>query len=767
MSQLTITNAGIDYKNAVFAGDEVQNITHFVFAYIPNLDADLPIDPDSTIDNSHIVASHPVERVSKLNGNAVLMSAVLDYSVGDFTYNAYGVVATQANSDEVLIAIVHTSEQTKTKTVGAVTGNYSVKSIVWRGASVAGELGITLSTLPWQTSDSEFLRSEDFAAHLSHANPHSQYVLNSEVAVIVKGTITNSTRLWDEDIQNPALEVGHYHQDASVSAKLELNYPIELAGSLTVTLSSGSGVTYTYKVYHDGETYVCGVYNGTWTPWARQYDTSNPPTAAEVGALSEDGTSVNSSQLAGLLPTSLATNNSIAKRDASGNTFFTKVTSQSFYEDGKNIRSVFLNNETTDQTFTGKLIASSPTAKAGVYGDYSIESVSLIFSMGAAYQLGLTGKDFGNLYGLARAYGNKINDGDGTNSGLMGGGHQAVWCQNGKPTSAMGNDLWTQGYVYEHGKQLREIYLTVDGKSANAELLQGLKPNYGAVATTIAARDSNGSLQAKAFHENGNSLASKYLQISSCSKEAISNKVVIRDAYGGLAVNQVNCANMSLSRSPESKAGGTIEAGYVLFCAQNSNVVQRIYVAELFEQLLTHVSSSSGGTGGTNPPDVCFEVGTQVLLENGASVAIEMLRVGDKVKSIYHPILATGNDTEWKTVKSDDVEEVEIKSATVRSLILGSDPAHYILNDDVKVTYEHPFLVLSQAFNDWRWIAISNIKVGDKIYSLDNDPVLVESLEYVEERINTVNLDVEELDNYFVNLSGEWILAHNSDTAKP
>ncbi|MCL1123519.1 phage tail-collar fiber domain-containing protein [Shewanella surugensis] len=762
MSQLTITNAGIDYKNAVFAGDEVQNITHFVFAYIPALNPDLPIDPDSTIDNSHIVASHPIERVSKLSGNAVLMSTVQDYSIGDFTYNSYGVIAIKANGDEVLIAIVHTSEQTKTKTVGAVTGNYSVKSIVWRGASVAGELGITLSTLPWQTSDSEFLRSEDFAAHLSHANPHSQYVQHTEVPSIMQGTITNPIDLGEVDIQNQPLLPGHYYQPSSARAIFERGYPRTRAGALTAEKATGSGLTYTYKEYDTGATHTCGYYSGAWSGWVRQYDTSNPPSSEEVGALPVDGKAADSQELHGMLPSYEEDAITIVARNASGT-----VKAKNFYESGKNIRSVFLNNETTDQTFTGKLIASSPTAKAGVYGDYSIESVSLIFSMGAAYQLGLTGKDFGNLYGLARAYGNKINDGDGTNSGLMGGGHQAVWCQNGKPTSAMGKDLWTQGYVYEHGKQLREIYLTVDGKSANAELLQGLKPNYGAVATTIAARDSNGSLQAKAFHENGNSLASKYLQISSCSKEAISNKVVIRDAYGGLAVNQVNCANMSLSRSPESKAGGTIEAGYVLFCAQNSNVVQRIYVAELFEQLLTHVSSSSGGTGGTNPPDVCFEVGTQVLLENGASVAIEMLRVGDKVKSIYHPILATGDDTEWATVKSDDVEEVEIKSATVRSLILGSDPAHYILNDDVKVTYEHPFLVLSQAFNDWRWIAISNIKVGDKIYSLDNDPVLVESLEYVEERINTVNLDVEELDNYFVNLSGEWILAHNSDTAKP
>ena len=166
MSQLQITNAGIDYRNAVFAGDEVQNITHFVFANKQGQDASAPIDPNTAIP-VNILHTQPVKAVSKVDGNAIVISAVLGYDIGDFEYNWYGVVATKANNEQVLIAVVTTETQTKAKTVGAVTGNYSVKSIVWRSQNIADELNITLSVLPWQVQDEELVSRADFDAALN------------------------------------------------------------------------------------------------------------------------------------------------------------------------------------------------------------------------------------------------------------------------------------------------------------------------------------------------------------------------------------------------------------------------------------------------------------------------------------------------------------------------------------------------------------------------------------------------------------------------
>ncbi|TMP73540.1 phage tail protein [Pseudoalteromonas sp. S1608] len=164
MSQLQITNAGLDYRNAVFAGDEVQNITHFVFANISGQDETAPIDPNTVIP-ANIVHSEPVNAVSKVDGNAIVISVVMGYEIGDFEYNWFGVVATKANNEQVLIAVVTTALQTKTKTVGNIIGNHSVKSVVWRSQNIADDLSITLSALPWQVQEGEFVSMAEFEAY--------------------------------------------------------------------------------------------------------------------------------------------------------------------------------------------------------------------------------------------------------------------------------------------------------------------------------------------------------------------------------------------------------------------------------------------------------------------------------------------------------------------------------------------------------------------------------------------------------------------------
>ncbi|QUI71248.1 phage tail protein [Pseudoalteromonas sp. M8] len=162
MSQLKITSAGIAYKNDVFAGTETLNITKMVFAHVSGLNADSPILSDSVPAN--IVHNQPIDRVSSLDGDAVVISSVLGYDVGNFTFNWFGAIAKKANGTEVLIAVVHTNEQTKTRTDGANTGDYSVKSIIWRSQQLAGDLNVTLPTLPWQVNDGVFATAQDLSA---------------------------------------------------------------------------------------------------------------------------------------------------------------------------------------------------------------------------------------------------------------------------------------------------------------------------------------------------------------------------------------------------------------------------------------------------------------------------------------------------------------------------------------------------------------------------------------------------------------------------
>lgn len=83
--------------------------------------------------------------------------------------------------------------------------------------------------------------------------------------------------------------------------------------------------------------------------------------------------------------------------------------------------------------------AGTNTRRAGMYGVYDSTRIGHIWSMGEAYQIADDGANFGNLYGFAYKHTNN------TTGGTMAGGHQAVWCVNGTPKVAMGDNLWTSG----------------------------------------------------------------------------------------------------------------------------------------------------------------------------------------------------------------------------------------------------------------------------------------------------------------------------------
>lgn len=78
----------------------------------------------------------------------------------------------------------------------------------------------------------------------------------------------------------------------------------------------------------------------------------------------------------------------------------------------------------------------------GIYGNYNSYRINNIWSMGTAYRVGTDGLGFGNLYGMAYTYHNRVYT-----SNTMGQYHQMVWCNNGTPYCALGRNVWTSGNV--------------------------------------------------------------------------------------------------------------------------------------------------------------------------------------------------------------------------------------------------------------------------------------------------------------------------------
>ncbi|MCT8344415.1 tail fiber assembly protein [Photorhabdus kleinii] len=76
---------------------------------------------------------------------------------------------------------------------------------------------------------------------------------------------------------------GIYHQEYNAHAKNGNNYPEPFAGSLVVL--KAAGVVQRYFVYNSSRVYTRSQFHESpWTPWTREYNTLNRPTAGEVGA---------------------------------------------------------------------------------------------------------------------------------------------------------------------------------------------------------------------------------------------------------------------------------------------------------------------------------------------------------------------------------------------------------------------------------------------------------------------------------------------------
>lgn len=111
----------------------------------------------------------------------------------------------------------------------------------------------------------------------------------------------------------------------------------------------------------------------------------------------------------------------------------------------------FLRSDATDYItntlyFRGDIVGGDDGYRDhGVFGNYDSYKTDHIWSMGTSYRNHASGTNFGNLYGLAYKHTNN------TTGGTMAGGHQMVWCTNGNPQSAMGDNIWTGGAVYASG----------------------------------------------------------------------------------------------------------------------------------------------------------------------------------------------------------------------------------------------------------------------------------------------------------------------------
>ncbi|EBF0140711.1 phage tail protein [Salmonella enterica] len=148
MSQTTITRAFEQWKAQQGATGEPVLLDEFVFANVPELDPDRPVDRNETLPPAEqIVHRQAVSRKGVVNDNAVVHSVVLGADVGDFSFNWIGLLNKTSGT---LAMIVHAPLQQKLKTAEGQQGNVLTRSFLMEYNGAQAETGINTPAETWQ-----------------------------------------------------------------------------------------------------------------------------------------------------------------------------------------------------------------------------------------------------------------------------------------------------------------------------------------------------------------------------------------------------------------------------------------------------------------------------------------------------------------------------------------------------------------------------------------------------------------------------------------
>ncbi|ECS7027173.1 phage tail protein [Salmonella enterica subsp. enterica serovar Enteritidis] len=148
MSQTTITLAFEQWKAQQGATGESVLLDEFVFANVPGLDPDQPVDRNETLPLAEqIVHRQAVSRKGVVNDNAVVHSVVLGADVGDFSFNWIGLLNKASGT---LAMIVHAPLQQKLKTAEGQQGNVLTRSFLMEYNGAQAETGINTPAETWQ-----------------------------------------------------------------------------------------------------------------------------------------------------------------------------------------------------------------------------------------------------------------------------------------------------------------------------------------------------------------------------------------------------------------------------------------------------------------------------------------------------------------------------------------------------------------------------------------------------------------------------------------
>lgn len=181
-----ITNAFQSWNVNKILADEPAVPDQMIFALVPGQDAGADVDPNEGLPPAaQISYVSAITHKAALNTNAVVYSAVLDTTIGDWRYNWIGLVDSATST---VLMIVHIPEQRKIKTQGGQQGNNLVRNLAMEFAGAAEATQITVTPETWQIDYSARLRSMDESRRVARVDYYGSAAFDGEgFAVSVNG----------------------------------------------------------------------------------------------------------------------------------------------------------------------------------------------------------------------------------------------------------------------------------------------------------------------------------------------------------------------------------------------------------------------------------------------------------------------------------------------------------------------------------------------------------------------------------------------------
>ena len=127
---------------------------------------------------------------------------------------------------------------------------------------------------------------------------------------------------------------------------------------------------------------------------------------------------------------------------------------------------------------------------------------------------------------------------------------------------------------------------------------------------------------------------------------------------------------------------------------------------------------------------------------------IEDLEIGDELLSLN---IFSIPDEEYPTIlkswRSTNIDDSIFTTTFVTDIKKSTNAGYYLLNNKLKVTYEHTMLV--KRGDTWQFASMEYVSVGDYMIDSEGDTIRVDSIEYDESVVNVVSIDTEIKDLYF------------------